>query len=92
MIPPVLTLLVAGAAPLWGSGPRLPEGLRLALQAAPETDFAVAKDPGTGVAEAALSLPDSRPGEISDWAPFLFPEHSPPPSYDWRSRVIFDVP
>lgn len=92
MIPPVLTLLVAGAAPLWGSGPRLPEGLRLALQAAPETNLAVVADAATDAAEAPVSLPAPRPGVSSDTAPFAFPGNSPPPSYDWRSRIIFDVP
>lgn len=92
MIPPVLTLLVAGAAPLWGQGARLPEGVRAALEAAAQTDLALAAVPAP---EAAPADPPARPGRPASpgrAAPVPFPETSPPPSYDWRSPVIFDVP
>jgi hypothetical protein len=90
MIPPVLTLLVAGAAPLWGQGARLPDGARLAVQAAPEADLPAAAVPAPA-AEAAAAGPVRRP-LVPGAAPFAFPETSAPPSYDWRSPVIFDVP
>ncbi|HXG61458.1 MAG TPA: hypothetical protein VNO22_08795 [Planctomycetota bacterium] len=91
MIPPVLTLLVAGAAPLWGQGARFPDGARLAVQAAPEPDLSAAAVPAPA-AEAAVPGPVRRPFVPGAAAPFAFPETSAPPSYDWRSPVIFDVP